>query len=267
MAINRSEFIKKVGSLLAYHKSIGISDYPRNRHLDSFCDTQVSQKSRSVQVKNEGEFMGGGKTAGHREGKKASTGSEGSLSDIGMEIAVCRACDLHKQRIYPVAGRGVEDVRVLIVGDWLSGDIDGHLPKDRMLGVEQDQMLSRMLTAIKLVPEEVFITNVIKCAVPATCHPAASHVHCCMSFLRRQITLLAPELICTMGMIAARAVLGRSQSLSQLRGKFHTYETGAGLHIPVLSTYHPTYLLQNPEMKKATWADLQLLAKKLQLVT
>ncbi len=263
MAINRSEFIKKVGSLLAYHKSIGISDYPRNRHLDSFCETQVSQKSRSVQVKNEGEFMGGGKTAGHREGKKASTGSEGSLSDIGMEIAVCRACDLHKQRIYPVAGRGVEDVRVLIVGDWLSGDIDGHLPKDRMLGVEQDQMLSRMLEAIKLVPEDVFITNVIKCAVPASCHPAAVHVHCCMSFLRRQIALLTPELICTMGMIAAKAVLGRSQSLSQLRGKFHTYETDAGLRIPVITTYHPTYLLQNPEMKKATWADLQVMAKRL----
>ncbi len=261
--ISGSELIKKVGSLLVYHKSIGISDYPRNRHLDSFCETQISQKPGTVKVKNDGDFMGGGEITGQRDGKKGSAGSEGSLSDIGMEIAACRACDLHKQRIYPVAGRGVQDVRVLIVGDWLSGDVDGHLPKDRILGVEQDQMLSRMLEAIQLVPEDVFITNVIKCAVPASCHPAAAHVHCCVSFLRRQIALLAPELICTMGMIAAKAVLGRSQSLSQLRGKFHTYETDAGLRVPVITTYHPTYLLQNPEMKKATWADLQFLAKRL----
>ena len=263
MATNRSEFIKKVGSLLAYHKSIGICDYPRNRDIDSFCETQVSRQPGPVKLKSEDEFVVDGNTVGHREDNKGSGVRKRSLSDIRMEVAACRACDLHKQRIYPVAGRGVEDVRVMIVGDWLSGDVDGHLAKDRILGVEQDQMLSRMLTAIKLVPEEVFITNVIKCAVPESCHPAAAHVRCCMSFLRRQIAILVPEFICTMGMIAAKAVLDRPQSLSQLRGKLHTYETEAGLRIPVITTYHPTYLLQNPEMKKATWADLQFLSKQL----
>jgi len=124
-------------------------------------------------------------------------------------------------------------------------------------------MLSKMLAAINVLQEEVFITNVVKCAVPDSCHPAAAHVHCCMSFLRRQIVILAPEVICTMGMIAAKAVLDKPQSLSQLRGKLHTYETEDGLRIPVVTTYHPTYLLQNPEMKKATWADLQFLAKNL----
>ena len=263
MVLSRSEFIKKIESLLAYHKSIGICDYPRNRDLDSFCEMQISRQPRPVKLKSEDEFMVEGKTVGHREDNKGSAVRKGSLLDIRMEIAACRACDLHKQRIYPVAGRGVEDVRLLIVGDWLSGDVDGHLAKDRILGVEQDQMLSRMLTAINLVPDDVFITNVIKCAVPASCHPAAAHVRCCMSFLRRQIAILAPEVICTMGMIAAKAVLDRPHSLSQLRGKIHIYETEAGLRIPVITTYHPTYLLQNPEMKKATWADLQFLSKKL----
>jgi DNA polymerase len=68
-----------------------------------------------------------------------------------------------------------------------------------------------------------------------------------------------------MGMVAARAVLEKSQPLSRLRGQFHEYEVEKDLTIPVIATYHPTYLLQNPEMKQATWADLQLLAKKMGL--
>ena len=74
-----------------------------------------------------------------------------------------------------------------------------------------------------------------------------------------------PEVICTMGMIAARALLERRQPLSRLRGRFHDYDVAGKVKIPVLTTYHPTYLLQNPEMKQATWADLQLLAKRLGL--
>ena len=263
MAIDKVDYLKKLKSLLAYHKVIGIHQYPRNEEIESFCGLQVPPHSHSASsagspippvIKNDAKVRM----------KQQDKNREVTLSDINIEVAGCRLCDLYKQRIYPVAGRGGDKVRILIVGDWLSGDADGHLPADRILGVEQDLMLSRMLAAIKLMAEEVFITNVIKCAVPASCHPAAAHVRCCMSFLNRQIANLAPEVICTMGMIAAKAVLGRSQSLSQLRGKFHTYETEDGPHIPVLATYHPTYLLQNPEMKKATWADLQLLAKKLQ---
>jgi DNA polymerase len=70
-----------------------------------------------------------------------------------------------------------------------------------------------------------------------------------------------------MGMIAARAVLNQSQSLSQSRGRFYKYDIGNGRYVPVLTTYHPTYLLRNPEMKSATWADLQFLARKMGLQT
>ena len=262
MTINKIEFIKKLKSLLTYHEAIGIDRYPRNEEIESFCGMQAaipslasSMKSREVSPTDDKVV----RTQSETKNKNTAV----TLSDINAEVAACRACDLHKNRIYPVAGEGGAGARLLVIGDWLSGDVDGHLPKGRVLGVEQDQMLNRMLAAIKLQPDEVFITNVIKCAVPVSCHPTADHVRCCMSFLHRQIALLVPEVICTMGMIAAKAVLDRPRSLSQLRGTFHTYKTEGGLDIPVLATYHPTYLLQNPEMKKATWADLQLLAKRL----
>ncbi|MGW8195792.1 MAG: uracil-DNA glycosylase, partial [Desulforhopalus sp.] len=183
------------------------------------------------------------------------------------EVRVCHTCDLHKKRIYPVAGRGGDTVRLLVVGDWLASDATGKLEPGHLFGVQQDRMLSRMLAAIKLAPGDVFVTNVIKCAIPATLQPQATHVESCVSYLRRQIVALMPEVICTMGMIAARAVLGRRQPLSKLRGQFFNYEVGEGKNIPVIATYHPTYLLQNPEMKKAAWADLQLLAKRMGLLS
>lgn len=251
VAIDKKNFLTEVKSLLEYHNAIGIRHYPRTGEIETFCGLQPSpppakstRKPVKVQAAKENKF------------------EKAILSDIDIEVAACRACDLHKHRIYPVAGGGTGG-RLMVVGDWLSGDAEGSLAKDRIFGVDQDQMLARMLGAINLSPDVVFITNVIKCAVPSSCHPAAENVRCCMSFLRRQITLLAPEMICTMGMIAAKAVLDRPQSLSQLRGTFHEYEDESGINIPVLATYHPTYLLQNPEMKKATWDDLQLLAKKM----
>lgn len=200
-----------------------------------------------------------------KEKLRATVRSEVKPAEIADEVAVCRACELHRKRIYPVAGRGGDKVRLLIAGDWLVSDANGNLEPGHLFGVEQDMMLSRMLAAINLPPENVFVTNVIKCAIHCTEQPQATHVESCVSYLRRQITALMPEVICTMGMIAARALLERRQPLSRLRGRFHNYDVAGKVTIPVLTTYHPTYLLQNPEMKQATWADLQLLAKRLGL--
>jgi DNA polymerase len=154
----------------------------------------------------------------------------------------------------------------MVVGDWLSIAGDGPATKDQLFGVQQDQMLFRMLAAMQLPVDEVFITNVIKCGLPERTQPQAAHVQACVGYLKKQIQVLRPEYICTMGMVAARAVLERSLPLSRLRGKFHDYLLGPDEKIPVLTTYHPSYLLQNPEMKQATWTDLQFLAKKMGLL-
>lgn len=87
--------------------------------------------------------------------------------------------------------------------------------------------------------------------------------YACSSYLQRQLSAASPEFICTMGMVATRTLLRQSQPLSKLRGRFHTYKAADGVEIPLLPTYHPGYLLQNPEMKTATWQDLQLLQKRL----
>lgn len=264
MQQDQKTFLKGLKYLLNYHEAIGVAGYPLNRDIGSFLQFMpCSAKEAAVVPAPEVRHAGPAQKTGH----KVATGRPPAvmLAEIGEEVIACRACDLHKQRIYPVVGRGPEKVRLMIVGDWLSAGEEGRLPPGQLFGVEQDRMLARMLAAINLPVEKVFIGNVVKCAVPATVQPQAVHVQNCVSYLRRQIVALAPEAILAMGMVAARVILEKSQPLSRLRGRFHDFEAVPGVHIPVLATYHPTYLLQNPEMKAATWADLQLLARQLGL--
>lgn len=260
MLIEKSNFLSGVHSLLRYHQAIGVVSYPRNHDCEVFLHFQPTPFATSEPLIQRAKSSGG-RAVGERSLPLEK--SPLSLADIAEEVAICHSCDLYAQRLYPVAGRGPEKVRLLIVGDWLASDDNGQLPPNQLFGVEQDLMLARMLAAMQLPVSSVFVTNVIKCAIPASCQPQASHVQSCVSFLRRQIAVLRPEAICTMGMVAARAVLEKSLPLSRLRGRLHEYEVIKELKIPVVTTYHPTYLLQNAEMKAATWADLQLLAKEL----
>jgi len=258
--MNKNDFLTGLKSLLRYHKAVGIDSYHKDTNSEAFLRFQPLPPV--LRTSNIEEIVGCVKaTAG--PSPKPPEKSSLSLAEIAEEVAVCCACDLHKKRLYPVAGCGPEKVRLLLVGDWLASDEQGQLPPGQLFGVEQDLMLTRMLAAIDVRLSTVFITNVIKCAVPAACQPQANHVQSCVSYLRRQIAVLLPEIICTMGMIAARAILEKSLPLSRLRGRLHEFEVSKEVKIPVVTTYHPTYLLQNSEMKSATWADLQLLAREL----
>jgi DNA polymerase len=165
--------------------------------------------------------------------------------------------------VLAVVGRGTPKARLLIVGGWLNlAGGQATASAGLLFGLEEDQMVARMLAAIQLDPQDVFITNILKCAVPASIQPTAAHIQCCLAYLRRQIAVIGPELICTMGIIATRALLDLPQSLSQLRGRFDQYQAGAR-QIPVMPTYHPSYLIQADEMKKETWSDLLLIKKEL----
>ena len=269
MGDNQLDFCAGLESLLRYHEDIGLGPIPFNDEIREFLNTRPPvpvQIFSGPELSRENSKSQGNPVHEPVELKKPES-LPYTLADIEQEIQSCSACDLHKSRIYPVAGKGKKPVRLMIVGDWLSLSAGGAAVETQLFGVQQDQMLFRMLTAMKLPVDEVFITNVIKCGLPEEKQPLAAHVQTCVAYLKKQILVLRPEYICTMGMVAARAVLERSLPLSRLRGKFHDYSLGPDEKIPVLTTYHPSYLLQNPEMKQATWTDLQFLAQKMGLFT
>ncbi len=248
MDLQHYKIIADLRALLAYHHTMGIEGYPG----DAGSFPLVEKKGEAVtEVKSPPQ-----------QKKSVSVVSE-TLEDIGAEVNGCRSCELYMQRLVPVPGRGTSKARLLIVGGWLTVPESGSHPPGLIFGLEEDMMLSRMLEAIHLAPADVYVTNILKCGLPVSAQPVAANIHCCLSYLRRQITAIAPELICSMGTVATRALLDMPQSLSQLRGRFHQYTALDGRQIPLIPTYHPSYLLQAIEMKTETWKDLQLIEKKL----
>ncbi len=242
------KIIEDLRSLMAYHQALGIEYYP--------------QEAGSLQLVEKMAESPVGLQVVVPPRKVSPTVSE-TLQGINAEINDCCLCDLHAGRLAPVPGRGRPQARLLIVGGWLTVPEQAVLSPETIFGLEEDQMLARMLAAIHLAPEDVFVTNILKCGLPASSQPVAANIQCCLAYLRRQIVVITPELICCMGTIATRALLDLPQSLSQLRGRFHSYTTLDGRQIPLIPTYHPSYLLQAIEMKSETWKDLQLIEKKL----
>lgn len=252
------QLLHEIRGVLASHQASSIDSYPANEELKSFFETCRQQASFTppnipVQQKEESPAQPVAVTK-----KSDHTG----LAEIATEVNQCRSCALSKDRSVVMPGKGGSaKIRLFIIGHWLP--VSGSLNSKSVFGVEEDQMLKRMLAAIQLPMEEVFVTNVIKCSVGPGVQPQAEHIAACASYLKRQIIAASPQLICTMGMVATKALLRLSQPLSRLRGRFYQYQAGEGIEIPLLPTYHPGYLLQNPEMKNATWQDLQALQKRL----
>ena len=186
-----------------------------------------------------------------------------SMLEMTRQISSCTLCSLHHGRQCDTAGRGGAAPLLLVVGGWLSMG-EGRLPATGMiLGEEQDQMLGRMITAMGLAPEDVFVTNIIKFSLSAAARPTGEQIDTCVNYLKQQIVQLSPKIICAMGPTATHTLLATRRSLSQLRGRFHDCKLPSAATFRVMPTYHPSYLLKNPEMKKAAWADLQMIQKAL----
>ncbi|MFH2122864.1 MAG: uracil-DNA glycosylase [Pseudomonadota bacterium] len=246
------KIVKDIRVLIDYHHVLGIEDYPRAAGDLQFLDRKVEAAVRVTTLPHQ---------------RNTTPVVSETLQNISTEVIECRNCDLHAGRLVSVPGRGRPQARLLIVGGWLTVPGQGLLPPGMIFGQEEDRMLSRMLEAIHLAPADVFVTNILKCGLPESSQPVAANIQCCLAYLRRQIAVIAPELICSMGIIATRALLDLPQSLSQLRGRFHSYTALDGREIPLMPTYHPSYLLQATEMKSETWKDLQLIEKKLRRKT
>jgi uracil-DNA glycosylase len=258
MALQVIDFLQSVYSLLRYHRSIGVDTYPAGEDVSGFLGISENPVDDPVFP---GEIAWPGQAVSTVESSLEP--QRGTLRDIDDEIRSCTSCELHTRRLVPVPGHGGDKPRLLLIGGWLVGEEGGNLPAESTFGTEEDGMVARMLAAIRLPPEQTFVTNIIKCAVTETCQPSAENVQTCFSYLLRQIIMLDPEIICTMGIVASRALLKNSQPLSQLRGKFYQFVLSDQKSIPVLPTYHPTFLLQNPTFKRAAWEDLQSIAKQL----
>ena len=180
---------------------------------------------------------------------------EAELATLEQKLGECRGCPLHKQRQRIVFGQGNPAARLLIVGP-------APGPAEEAAGLpfqgEGGALLDRMLAAIKLNREMVYLTGLIKCPSSGSLPPTPDEVRECLPHLLSQIAAIKPRLICTMDTLSAQVLLHSRKNLFQLRGRFHDYQG-----IPLMPTLPPELLLRNPELKKTAWEDLQLIQKRL----
>jgi len=176
---------------------------------------------------------------------------EERLSKIERRVSKCAKCALHQGRTNTVFGKGNPRTKVMFIGEGPGRDED--LKGEPFVG-RSGQLLTKILEAIDLRREDVYITNIVKCRPPQNRDPLEEEVRCCEAYLIEQIDLIKPRLICALGRIAAQWLLGTKEPLASLRNSENFYRG-----IPVLVTYHPAALLRNPELKRETWEDFKKL--------
>ncbi|HNQ23344.1 MAG TPA: uracil-DNA glycosylase [Phycisphaerae bacterium] len=174
------------------------------------------------------------------------------------QVRGCTKCGLHQTRTQTVFGQGSANARLVFVGEAPGADED----RQGLAFVgKAGQLLTKMIDAMNLTREEVYICNVLKCRPPDNREPLAEEILACGPYLHEQLATIQPELIIALGAPAAKTLLQTTTSIGKLRGRFHEYFVsgilGQGPSIPVLPTYHPAYLLRNPGEKGKAWEDLQ----------
>jgi len=193
------------------------------------------------------------KTWGRLPPRPAAVPAE-TLKDIRANLGECLRCGLSESRTRIVFGQGHPNARLMFVGEGPGQEED--LAGEPFVGAA-GQLLTRIIEAIKLTREDVYIANVVKCRPPGNRTPQPEEIASCSPFLRRQIAAIRPLFICTLGGCAAQTLLGTKAPISRLRGRFYDF---AGIR--VLPTFHPAYLLRNPEKKREVWEDLKRLMKE-----
>ena len=171
------------------------------------------------------------------------------LEDFNRRICECTQCALGKTRTKFVFGSGNPEAGIMFVGEAPGAEEDRQgLP---FVG-EAGRLLTRIIEAIQLEREEVYICNVLKCRPPNNRDPRPEEVQTCEPYLKRQIEIIQPKVICSLGRFATQTLLRTTESMGRLRGRTHEYEG-----IPVIPTYHPAALLRNPQWKRPTWEDMK----------
>jgi uracil-DNA glycosylase len=173
-----------------------------------------------------------------------------SLDAVAQHIAACQRCGLHKTARNPVPGEGHTQAELLCVGEapGANEDLQG-----RPFVGEAGQLLTKILAAIQLGREDVFIHNVLKHRPPGNRDPMPEEVLACQPYLLRQIELVRPRVILALGRFAAQTLLQTGTAIGALRGRIHRFHG-----VPLIVTYHPAALLRNEAWKRPTWEDVKL---------
>lgn len=190
--------------------------------------------------------------------------SQPGLSVIQLSLSNCQRCKLYTTRTNIVFGEGNEHAEIMFIGEGPGADEDRQAKP--FVG-KAGQLLTSLIQKLGLSREEVYIANIVKCRPPNNRDPEPDEILACYPFLRQQIAVIKPKVIMTLGKISTHTILNIQEplnkfSIMKIRGNFYNYSDGLN-SIPVMPTYHPSYLLRNRDAKWDVWEDAQKMMQRL----
>jgi len=183
----------------------------------------------------------------------------GNLEEIRLRVQGCKACRLYTTRRNPVLGEGNPHAILVFVGEAPGGEED---LQGRPFVGKAGELLTRIIQAMGLQREEVYITNIVKCRPPGNRNPRPDEIEACLPYLFEQFEIIRPKIICALGSIAAQTLLGTKEKITSLRGRFHPWKG-----MLVMPTYHPAFLLRNPQFKRDVWEDVKMIMEEYKKLT
>lgn len=264
----RARPVGPLTDLLAYYRDLGVAElYLSPRTLEEHEEREISLKVNRATGRGEAvaaaavppvpsasyTFEENAPYPGTQ--KSARSDSSMDLPSLAKEVSSCVSCRLCKTRKQTVFADGSPDARIMFIGEAPGADEDAQgVPFVGRAG----QLLTRMIEdGMGLPRKAVYIANVLKCRPPDNRNPEPDEIASCRGFLESQIDLVKPQVLVALGKFAAQFLLETEEGITRLRGKWGTYRG-----IPVMPTYHPSFLLRQPGQKKDAWEDLlNVLAK------
>src|SRR5436309_1906591 len=177
------------------------------------------------------------------------------LGELQAIATVCEKCKLSKTRTQVVYGVGNPNADLMFIGEAPGRDED---EKGEPFVGRAGQLLTDIIKAMKLTRDDVYIANVVKCSPPENRNPEPEELDACRPYIRRQVEIIQPRVIVTLGRFALQSLTEKAYSISSVRGRWLEYNG-----VKVMPTYHPAYLLRTPSAKKDVWNDMKLVMAEL----
>jgi uracil-DNA glycosylase family 4 len=180
------------------------------------------------------------------------------LKALRERIGDCQRCKLYQGRTHLVFGEGSPEAGLVFVGEGPGYDED---KVGRPFVGESGKLLTKIIeNGMGLTRQDVYICNVVKCHPPKNRDPEKDEIETCIPFLREQLDIIGPEVICCLGRVAGQALLGKTFKITDERGQWRSYQG-----IPLMPTFHPAYLLRNASAKRQVWEDIKQVMKRIGL--
>ncbi|MFZ5874806.1 MAG: uracil-DNA glycosylase [Nitrospirota bacterium] len=255
-AASLGEILRHAKAHLLYARESGVRDLPLTRR--PMPERPTAPRRAAGNVPSRQSPPPAPADAGPRVSASSATAGDpaSALECLRTDtIGDCRRCGLAPTRTNLVFGVGNPRAELVFVGEAPGAEEDAQgVPFVGAAG----QLLTKIIEAMGLRRDDVYIANILKCRPPGNRNPLPDEIASCEPFLIAQLEIIAPTVICALGTFAAQTLLKTKDPISRLRGRWHAYHD-----IPLMPTFHPAYLLRNPAEKKTVWSDVQAVMARL----